>query len=390
MQYDVFICHASEDKKDFVNDFAQGLKKVGLKIWYDDSTLQVGDKLREKIDEGIQTSKYVVVILSKAFFKTKGWASSELEAILAKETAEGKTIILPIWHKVDHQDVQKFSPILSGKFAIKTTTGIQHVIEQILLKIAPWNTWVGELSFNPLTVGMDYYHGREPKSTKAFEYWQNRGVSYYPIEEKLGQNTLRKLDVIFLSVSHAREKATNDEVEVLNDWIRSGGIFIANPLVWVTKSSSNIEPNEAAVNLLVKSAGIFFSDEYLHNQRFDADVELLEGHIGFSRNTMTNHPITEGVEKIAFSGVPGVTTIQQGTVIIWGELKSPGKTTNLPYMVVVSHGKGTIIAFQHGGILNDDCFTSGRFLAQFDNVKLWHNMLNFIQKKRIGVREVRQ
>ena len=382
MKYDVFICHTSEDKKDFVNDFAQGLRKAGLKIWYDDFTLQVGDKLREKIDEGLQESKYIVVILSKAFFKTKGWASSELEGILAKENAEGKTIILPIWHKVDLQDVKKFSSILSGKFAIKTTNGVQHVIGQILRKIDPWKTWVGKLSHNPLTVGMDYYHGREPKATKAFEYWQTRGVSYYPIEERFDQDTLWKLDVIFLSVSYAREKATENDVIILDKWIRSGGVFIANPLVWVTKSYSNIEPNEAAVNLLVKPAGIFFSDEYLHNQSFEADVELLEGHIGFSRNTMINHPITEGVEKIAFSGVPGVTTIQQGTNIIWGELKSPGKTKILPYMVTVPQGKGMIIAFQHGGILNDDCFTDGRFLAQFDNVKLWHNILNFIREIR--------
>ena len=281
MEYDVFICYAKEDKKDFVNDFAKGLRKVGLKIWYDDFTLQVGDRLLDKLEEGIDNSRYVAIILSKAFFKTQGWARNELDGILARATTRGKPIILPIWHKVDYQDVINFSSILSGRFAIQTAEGIQSVINNVLLKVSPWKAWVGELSSQPLVVGMDYYHGKEPQSTKAFEYWQNRGVSYHPIESKLDQDILRQIDVIFLSVSHTREKATYDEVEVLNKWIQSGGVFIANPLVWVTKSYSNVEPSEAAVNLLAKPAGIFFSDEYLHNQNFVAEVELPEGHIRF-------------------------------------------------------------------------------------------------------------
>jgi hypothetical protein len=387
MQYDIFICHASEDKKDFVDAFAEGLRKAGLKVWYDAFTLQVGDSLRDKLEEGIKNANYVAVILSKALFETKGWARNELDGILARASADGKPIILPIWHKVDYQDVVNFSSMLTGRFAIQTKEGIQSVIDKVLLKVAPWKAWVGEISSQPLIVGMDYYHGREPQSTKAFEYWQTRGVSYRPIERKIDRDILRQIDVIFLSVSHTREKATDDEVKVLNEWIQTGGIFIANPLVWVTKSYSNIEPNEAAANLLVKPAEIFFSDEYLHNQSFDAEVKLPEGYIGFSRNTIASHPITEGVEKIAFSGVPGVITIKHGEVIIWGELRYPGKTKILPYMVVVPHGKGTIIAFQHGGIRNDDCFTDGRFLSQFDNVKLWHNVLKFAGKIRVSAKD---
>ena len=33
MDYDVFVCHASEDKG-FVEPLAQALKNKGLKVWY--------------------------------------------------------------------------------------------------------------------------------------------------------------------------------------------------------------------------------------------------------------------------------------------------------------------------------------------------------------------
>ncbi|MBL7152784.1 MAG: toll/interleukin-1 receptor domain-containing protein [Phycisphaerae bacterium] len=34
MEYDVFVCHASEDK-DSVEPFAEALRDKGLSVWYD-------------------------------------------------------------------------------------------------------------------------------------------------------------------------------------------------------------------------------------------------------------------------------------------------------------------------------------------------------------------
>ncbi len=47
MQYDVFISHASEDKKSFVEPLANALKNTGLKVRYDRSELTLGDCLHE-------------------------------------------------------------------------------------------------------------------------------------------------------------------------------------------------------------------------------------------------------------------------------------------------------------------------------------------------------
>ncbi len=77
-EWDAFISHASEDKIDFVEPLALELRSRGLKIWYDNFTLTIGDSLRRSIDRGLGHSKFGVVILSPNFF-SKEWPQKELD-----------------------------------------------------------------------------------------------------------------------------------------------------------------------------------------------------------------------------------------------------------------------------------------------------------------------
>lgn len=52
--FDVFISHASEDKDDVVRPLAVALHEGGLKVWYDEFELRIGDSLRRKIDTGLE------------------------------------------------------------------------------------------------------------------------------------------------------------------------------------------------------------------------------------------------------------------------------------------------------------------------------------------------
>jgi hypothetical protein len=52
MQWDVFISHASEDKDSFVRPLATELRKNGLRVWYDEFSLRLGDSLNESIKQG--------------------------------------------------------------------------------------------------------------------------------------------------------------------------------------------------------------------------------------------------------------------------------------------------------------------------------------------------
>ena len=130
IKYDVFISHASEDKESFVRDLAEKLSSKGLKVWYDEFTLSLGDSLRRSIDDGLAKSRYGVVVLSQNFFE-KEWPQKELDALVAKEDGLD-TVILPIWHGVTKKQVQSFSPILADRLAVSTDKGIGHVVNEIL------------------------------------------------------------------------------------------------------------------------------------------------------------------------------------------------------------------------------------------------------------------
>jgi hypothetical protein len=130
MEWDVFICHASEDKKEFVRELANALVDIGLKVWYDEFTLKVGDSLRRSIDRGLAHSRYGIVIISPAFLR-KEWPQKELDGLVGFEV-NGRKVILPVWHEIDVDEVRKYSPTLADRIATSSTKGIKQVVADLL------------------------------------------------------------------------------------------------------------------------------------------------------------------------------------------------------------------------------------------------------------------
>jgi len=130
--YDVFLCHASDDKDEIVRPLASALRDKNLAVWYDEFELKIGDNLRRKIDAGLIRSRFGVVVLSPAFF-AKGWRQYELDGLVTMEVRGDRQVILPIWHKVTQSDVMGYSPSLAAKLARRTT---EFSVEQIAAEIA--------------------------------------------------------------------------------------------------------------------------------------------------------------------------------------------------------------------------------------------------------------
>lgn len=78
--YDLFISHASEDKVGFVCKLVALLEADGLRVWFDEAELQVGDGLVESVEDGLRRSRFGVVVLSSRAFSEKRWAIAELAA----------------------------------------------------------------------------------------------------------------------------------------------------------------------------------------------------------------------------------------------------------------------------------------------------------------------
>jgi len=129
-EYDVFISHSSEDKDEFVRPLTVELQELGLKVWYDEFELKMGDSLRRKIDQGLINSRYGIVVLSSSFFK-RAWTNYELNGFVNKEM-NGLKVILPIWHKVSKDEVQKFSLSLADKVALNSSIySIKEIAKEI-------------------------------------------------------------------------------------------------------------------------------------------------------------------------------------------------------------------------------------------------------------------
>lgn len=128
--WDVFISHASEDKDAIARPLAEALQAKGIKVWFDEATLTLGDSLRQSIDHGLARSRYGIVILSQAFF-SKHWPQRELDGLDAREV-NGVKVILPVWHGVDHATVASYSPMLAGRLAVSSSRGVSAVIEEVI------------------------------------------------------------------------------------------------------------------------------------------------------------------------------------------------------------------------------------------------------------------
>jgi hypothetical protein len=127
--WEVFICHASEDKEAVARPLANHLATLGLEVWLDETEIHLGDSLRTKIDSGLAQSRFGIVVLSPNFF-SKNWTRSELDGLLARES-DGVKVVLPIWHNITLEQIRSQSPILAGRLAASTNEGMAIVANKI-------------------------------------------------------------------------------------------------------------------------------------------------------------------------------------------------------------------------------------------------------------------
>ena len=128
---DVFISHAGEDKEDVARPIAEALAAAGWSVWLDEYEVTVGDRLTRSINAGLASSRFGVVVLSRAFF-AKHWPREELEGLAAKEAATGSKVILPVWHGIDEQYLAAVAPMLAGRLGVSTTKGISYVVHELV------------------------------------------------------------------------------------------------------------------------------------------------------------------------------------------------------------------------------------------------------------------
>src|SRR5215472_15482610 len=97
INYDVFISYSAKDGE-FAARLAEDLAATGIRVWLDQWQIQVGDSIAGAINDGMRTSRFVIVVMSPDYFTT-AWTVHEWRAGLAMELNSGTTRLIPLLYR---------------------------------------------------------------------------------------------------------------------------------------------------------------------------------------------------------------------------------------------------------------------------------------------------
>jgi uncharacterized protein YjbI with pentapeptide repeats len=92
--YSCFISHSSADQ-DFAERLQTDLQAKGVRVWFAPHDLPIGARIRPAIDESIRLHDKLLLVLSKNSV-TSQWVEQEVEAAIAREREESRTVLFPI------------------------------------------------------------------------------------------------------------------------------------------------------------------------------------------------------------------------------------------------------------------------------------------------------
>jgi len=132
--FDVLLCYAPHDKT-FVARLAAYLKNEGLSVWIDEEQIDLGDRVLEKTRQGMASSRFIVVCLSK-HFNASQWQRQEYMALLAQEIETRNASVLPVivgeYHDAD------VPALLYDKYFvdIRVKEGLERLVRKLRLQPA--------------------------------------------------------------------------------------------------------------------------------------------------------------------------------------------------------------------------------------------------------------
>ncbi|MBF8271854.1 MAG: WD-repeat protein [Magnetococcales bacterium] len=93
-EYDVFLSHDSRDKV-AVEKLANRLKQDGLRVWFDAWVIKPGDSIPLLIRKGFETSRVMVLVLSRHFAGAK-WSQMELGTAISRDPTNEERRFIPL------------------------------------------------------------------------------------------------------------------------------------------------------------------------------------------------------------------------------------------------------------------------------------------------------
>ena len=129
-KYDLFLCHAWDDRKGAAKELCDKLIAKGVSVWFSEKDLPLGSTMLREIDKGLAKSRAGIVLVTPAFLKlveNEGVADKELSALLAKDR------LVPIVHDTTYDALRDVSPLLGSRSGLDTN---EDSMDEIASKLA--------------------------------------------------------------------------------------------------------------------------------------------------------------------------------------------------------------------------------------------------------------
>jgi hypothetical protein len=126
---DVFICHAHADKITHAGPLYRELNRRGLSCWSDEAEILPGDSIVEKVGEGLRSSRYVLIVVTKNFLR-RSWPEKELNVAFSREMRTGVKSVVTLLD-VDPAEYFERYPLLEDKLYVDWAHGLESLADGV-------------------------------------------------------------------------------------------------------------------------------------------------------------------------------------------------------------------------------------------------------------------
>lgn len=128
--YDLFLCHAWDDRRTTATDLHDLLETQGVSVWFSERDIILGQPFMREIDKGLAKTRIGLVLITPAFLNrinNGGVSEKELSELLARD------LLIPVAHGVTYDEIRTVSPLLGSRNGLNTN---EDTMEDVAKKVA--------------------------------------------------------------------------------------------------------------------------------------------------------------------------------------------------------------------------------------------------------------
>lgn len=128
--YDLFLCHAWDDRRETATDLHNLLEAEDVSVWFSEKDIVLGQPFMREIDKGLAKTRIGLVLITPAFLRrieSGGVSEKELSELLSRD------LLIPVAHGVTYDEIRSVSPLLGSRNGLSTA---EDSMEDIAKKVA--------------------------------------------------------------------------------------------------------------------------------------------------------------------------------------------------------------------------------------------------------------